>query len=138
GGGGEEAGMVQSGGGQLMVARPRRKAHVVAAVAAFAVALVLVVAWDPGHAQEVQPPSSLRIMAPASPGGGWDQTARLAQVELRDGIVPGVVDVFNVPGAGGTIGPARLARTDRGPGGLVLVTGLVVRGANLTDQSAVT
>ena len=83
-GGGEAAGKFESGGGQLLVFRLRQKAHVVAAVAAFAVALVLVVAWDSVHAQEVQPPSSLRIMAPASPGGGWDQTARLAQAVVTE------------------------------------------------------
>lgn len=90
------------------------------------------------HAQGAQPPQAMRIMAPASPGGGWDQTARLAQMVLRDGIVPGTVDVFNIPGAGGTIGLARLASTERGQGDLVMITGLVMVGAILTNQSAVT
>nr|WP_198409648.1 tripartite tricarboxylate transporter substrate-binding protein [Limnochorda pilosa] len=78
-------------------------------------------------------------MAPASPGGGWDQTARFTQTVLREeGIVPGTVEVFNVPGAGGTIGLARLASTERGSGDLLMITGLVMVGAILTNQSAVT
>ncbi|MBO8142206.1 MAG: tripartite tricarboxylate transporter substrate binding protein [Firmicutes bacterium] len=90
-------------------------------------------------AQEATPPDSLRIMAPASPGGGWDQTARFAQAVFREtGIIPGSVEVFNVPGAGGTIGLARLVSTERGAGDLVMISGLVMVGAILTNRSAVT
>ncbi len=46
---------------------------------------------------------SLRVMAPASPGGGWDSTSRLVQSTLQaTGIVPSV-EVFNVSGAGGPL-----------------------------------
>lgn len=84
-------------------------------------------------------PASVRIMAPANPGGGWDQTARLAQAVFRElGIIPGSVEVFNVPGAGGTIGLARLASTERRSGDLVMITGLVMVGAVLANESAVT
>src|SRR5690606_3266515 len=44
---------------------------------------------------------------------------------------------FNVPGAGGTIGLARLVSTERGAGDLVMITGLVMVGAIITNQSAV-
>ena len=53
----------------------------------------------------------LRLIAPAAPGGGWDQTARVMQQVLqRTGIVR-TAPVENIPGAAGTIGLAlRLAK----------------------------
>lgn len=88
-----------------------------------------------GAAQEL---SSLRVMAPASPGGGWDTTSRLMQQTLQEtGIVP-QVEVFNVEGAGGTIGLAQLASAERGEGDLLMMMGLVMTGAILTNNSAVT
>lgn len=81
---------------------------------------------------------SLRIMAPASPGGGWDGTSRLMQQVFEEtGIVPSV-EVFNVPGAGGTIGLAQLVSSDRGSDDLLMMMGLVMSGAILTNNSAVT
>src|SRR5438105_3517961 len=44
-----------------------------------------------------------KIMAPAAPGGGWDQTARSMQTALQDEKISTSVQVNNVPGAGGTI-----------------------------------
>ena len=40
------------------------------------------------------------IMAPAAPGGGWDQTARSLQEAMTAEGVSGNVQVVNVPGAG--------------------------------------
>ncbi|HEY8495551.1 MAG TPA: tripartite tricarboxylate transporter substrate-binding protein [Limnochordales bacterium] len=106
----------------------------VALLASFVLVLGLIA---PALAQGAVP-NSLRIMAPASPGGGWDQTARYAQAVFREaGIIPGTVEAFNVPGAGGTIGLARLVSTERGAGDLVMITGLVMVGAIITNQSAV-
>ncbi len=51
------------------------------------------------------------IMAPASPGGGWDQTARAMQNVLQETKLASNVQVVNVPGAGGTIG-SRAVRLD--------------------------
>ncbi len=88
-----------------------------------------------GAAQEL---SSLRVMAPASPGGGWDTTSRYIQSVLQEtGVVP-QVEVFNVEGAGGTIGLAQLTSADRGEGDLLMMMGLVMTGAILTNNSAVT
>ncbi len=41
------------------------------------------------------------IMAPAAPGGGWDQTARTMQNLMQQEGISGNVQVTNVPGAGG-------------------------------------
>ncbi|RCW40929.1 putative tricarboxylic transport membrane protein [Halopolyspora algeriensis] len=76
----------------------------------------------------------LRIMAPASPGGGWDLTSRTAQQSMEKAGVADTVEVFNVPGAGGTIGLSRLAG-ERGNGNLLMTTGLVMVGAVQTNDS---
>src|SRR5262249_61263290 len=55
-----------------------------------------------------------KIMAPAAPGGGWDQTARAMQVALQDGGIAPSVQVTNVPGAGGTIGLAQFVNQTSG------------------------
>ncbi|MDF5753399.1 tripartite tricarboxylate transporter substrate binding protein [Spongiactinospora sp. TRM90649] len=82
-------------------------------------------------------PTALRIMAPAAPGGGWDQTSRTAEQALKAADPGRKVEVFNVPGAGGTIGLARLAG-EKGDGGLLMTMGLVMVGAIEQNRSKVT
>ena len=79
--------------------------------------------------------SRLRMMAPASPGGGWDTTARVAQRVIQQAGLARNVQVVNVTGAGGTIGLGQLAReTDNA---LLMMMGLVMLGAVETNKSAV-
>ncbi|NTY02167.1 tripartite tricarboxylate transporter substrate binding protein [Deinococcus sp. JMULE3] len=80
--------------------------------------------------------SNLRIMAPASPGGGWDQTSRAIQTVLQNQGIAKPVQVFNVPGAGGTIGLAQLYNS-KGDGNLLMTMGLVMVGAIQTNSSKV-
>lgn len=101
----------------------------------FLTGVVLLAGLSLSAAQEL---TSLRIMAPASPGGGWDSTSRVIQETLQtSGILSGA-EVFNVPGAGGTVGLAQLASSERGNGELLMMMGLVMSGAILTNNSAVT
>src|ERR671915_1386627 len=80
----------------------------------------------------------LRIIAPAAPGGGWDQTARaMQQVLQRAGIVSTPI-VENIPGAAGTIGLARFIGAERGNGDALLVSGLIMLGGIVTHLSPVT
>ena len=80
----------------------------------------------------------LRIIAPAAPGGGWDQTARaMQQVLQRAGIVRTPI-VENIPGAAGTIGLARFIGAERGSGDTLMVSGLIMLGGIVTHQSPVT
>ncbi|BDP41262.1 C4-dicarboxylate ABC transporter substrate-binding protein [Deinococcus aetherius] len=79
---------------------------------------------------------NLRIMAPASPGGGWDQTSRAIQTVLQNENIVKPVQVFNVPGAGGTIGLAQLYNS-KGDGNLLMTMGLVMVGAIQTNSSKV-
>ncbi len=84
------------------------------------------------------PSKTLRIMAPAAPGGGWDSTGRaVEQVLEHERIAAQPVEVFNRPGAGGTIGLAELITQNRGDGHTVSMTGLVMVGAILTNRSPV-
>ena len=83
-------------------------------------------------------PEVLTILAPASPGGGWDQTARAMQAALQEDGATGSVRVVNVAGAGGTIGLAQFVNAGANRGNALLVTGLIMVGAVLTNRSAVT
>jgi putative tricarboxylic transport membrane protein len=78
------------------------------------------------------------IMAPAGPGGGWDQTARAMQEAMTAEGISGNVQVVNVPGAGGTIGLAQFAQEANGDPSRLIVGGYVMVGAILTNNSPVT
>ncbi|MFK0278765.1 Bug family tripartite tricarboxylate transporter substrate binding protein [Ensifer sp. NPDC090286] len=78
------------------------------------------------------------IIAPANPGGGWDQTARSLQTVLQQEGISGNVQVQNVPGAGGTIGLAQFASQQKGNANALIVGGYVMVGAILTNKSPVT
>jgi putative tricarboxylic transport membrane protein len=77
------------------------------------------------------------IMAPAAPGGGWDQTARSMQDALTGAGISGNVQVTNVPGAGGTIGLAQFAQEANADPSKLIVSGYVMVGAILTNKSPV-
>nr|WP_237684289.1 tripartite tricarboxylate transporter substrate binding protein [Pseudaminobacter soli] len=79
-----------------------------------------------------------KIMAPAAPGGGWDQTARSMQAALQDEGISSNVQVTNVPGAGGTIGLAQFVNQANGDPSQLIVGGYVMVGAILTNNSPVT
>ena len=80
----------------------------------------------------------LKIMAPAAPGGGWDQTARSMQQALTQSGIAKSVQVTNVPGAGGSIGIAQFVNNAKGDGNQLMVMGYVMVGALLTNKSPVT
>lgn len=84
-----------------------------------------------------QAPLELKITAPAAPGGGWDGAARsLQQVMTATGAAKSV-QVVNVPGAGGTVGLAQFVNTAQGDGNQLMVMGITMVGAILTNQSPV-
>src|SRR5918993_1767578 len=82
--------------------------------------------------------TELKIMAPAAPGGGWDQTARSMQQALTQSGLVKSVQVTNVPGAGGSIGIVQLVNNSKGDGNQLMVMGYVMVGALLTNKSPVT
>jgi putative tricarboxylic transport membrane protein len=83
------------------------------------------------------PQSRLSIMAPADPGGGWDETARALQQSIREAKLGKGAEVYNVPGAGGTLGLSQLVSKQRGQDDQLMVMGLVMLGAVETNQSDV-
>lgn len=78
---------------------------------------------------------AVNLIAPADPGGGWDQTARAISQVLTDEDLVGSAPVENIGGAGGTVGLASLAN-EKDPATL-MVTGLVMVGAVETNASEV-
>src|SRR5262249_19485951 len=71
----------------------------------------------------------LKVMAPAAPGGGWDQTARSIQQALVAEKIARSVQVINVAGAGGTVGIAQFVNGAKGDGNQLMVSGFVMVGA---------
>ena len=94
-------------------------------------------AQPPAPAADPPPLPALTIIAPAAPGGGWDQLAREMQREIERQALTATVQVENVPGAAGTIGLAQFVDGRRGDGQALLVNGLVMLGAILWNQSPV-
>jgi putative tricarboxylic transport membrane protein len=76
-------------------------------------------------------------MAPAAPGGGWDSTARAFQSSARDAELDDGIEVFNVDGAGGTLGLSQLVSKASGDPYELMMTGLVMIGAIETNRSQV-
>ncbi|WAU86301.1 tripartite tricarboxylate transporter substrate binding protein [Streptomyces sp. Qhu-G9] len=70
----------------------------------------------------------LRFMVPNTPGGGYDITARTAAKNAEDAELTHNIEVFNLPGAGGTVGLSRLV-SEHGNGKLAMSMGLGVVGA---------
>lgn len=82
--------------------------------------------------------AELKIMAPAGPGGGWDQTARTIQATLQsEGLVKNI-QVENVAGAGGTIGLQQFVNRSTGDATATIVGGYVMVGAIIANASPVT
>jgi putative tricarboxylic transport membrane protein len=79
----------------------------------------------------------LKIMAPAAPGGGWDQTARSIQQALIAEKLVKSAQVTNVPGAGGTVGIAQFVNGAKGDGNQLMVNGFVMVGAILMNNAPV-
>src|SRR5918995_3861674 len=81
---------------------------------------------------------SFKIMAPAAPGGGWDQTARAVGQALQAAGLASSIQVTNVPGAGGTIGIAQFVNAAKGDPSQLMASGYVMVGAILTNEARVT
>jgi putative tricarboxylic transport membrane protein len=81
---------------------------------------------------------SLKILVPAAPGGGWDQTGRALQAALQSGDIVKKITVDNKGGAGGTIGIAQFVTSSKGDPNALMVGGMVMVGAIISNKSPVT
>ncbi len=86
---------------------------------------------------DAAPATGLQIMVPNSPGGGYDTTARTVAKVMEAEEITGTVQVFNLPGAGGTVGLQRTVN-EKGNGKLAMQMGLGVVGAAYTQKSQAT
>ncbi|GGM04803.1 Bug family tripartite tricarboxylate transporter substrate binding protein [Dactylosporangium sucinum] len=84
-----------------------------------------------------RPVDGLRILVPNSPASGYDTTARTAAKVMQDAGLARDVAVFNVAGAGGTVGLRRVV-DEQGDENLLMQMGLGVVGAVYTNRSKVT
>jgi len=84
-----------------------------------------------------QAPTTLNMFIPAAPGGGWDGTGRAIERAMR---AAGIVQNFqfdHAPGAGGAVGLPRFLQQRRGQGDTLMVAGMVMVGALITNRSPV-
>jgi len=81
-----------------------------------------------------QPLTGIRFMVPNTAGGGYDTTARAAAKVMDETDVTKNVEVFNLAGAGGTVGLSRTV-SEKVNGQLLMMMGLGVVGAQYTNKS---
>lgn len=79
----------------------------------------------------------LKIMIPASPGGGFDQTGRALGAALQATGAVKSLQYENKGGAGGTIGLAQFVNSERGNPKALVVAGMVTVGAAHLNKSPV-
>lgn len=76
------------------------------------------------------PAEAIEIMAPADPGGGYDQTARAIGRSLTEGgVIETGSEVYNVPGGSGTIGLTQFVGQNAGDPHQLMVIGKILVGA---------
>lgn len=78
----------------------------------------------------------LRIMVPNAAGGGYDTTARIAAGVLEDEGIADRPEIFNLDGASGGVGLARMVH-ERGNPDLMMMMGLGLVGAIHTHRTPV-
>jgi putative tricarboxylic transport membrane protein len=81
---------------------------------------------------------SLKLFIPAAPGGGWDQTGRTMEQVLKSTGMVQNIQFEHAPGAGGAVGMPRFVNTMKGQGNVLMVGGMVMVGAIVTNKSPVT
>jgi len=110
----------------------KRRDFSIAAMAALTVAQLP--AMKSAHAQGI---ASLKMLIPANPGGGWDQTGRQLAAAMQSGKLVQSVQFDNKGGAAGTIGLAQFVNASKGDGGTIMVGGMVMVGGIVLNNSPV-
>ncbi len=89
----------------------------------------------PAAEEAWEPDSTIEIIAPAGPGGGWDMLARMMKTTLsKDNIVDQPIIVTNKPGGGGATGWTYL-NTHKGNGHYLAVNSSLILLNNLLGRS---
>jgi putative tricarboxylic transport membrane protein len=86
-------------------------------------------------AAQAQP--TLKMMIPANPGGGWDQTGRNLAAAMQSAKLVSSVQFDNKGGAGGTIGLAQFINSSKGDPNALMMGGMVMVGSIYLDDAPV-
>jgi putative tricarboxylic transport membrane protein len=101
-------------------------------LSSFFVAIVMSLLTSAVHAQP-----SIKMMIPANPGGGWDQTGRNLAAAMQSAKLVSSVQFDNKGGAGGTIGLAQFVNSSKGDPNAIMIGGMVMVGAIYLENSPV-
>ena len=104
------------------------------ALAAAAVAVAQALGVAPAQAQSV---GTLKMLIPANPGGGWDQTGRNLAAAMQSASLVQSVQFENKGGAAGTIGLAQFVNSAKGDPNAVMIAGMVMVGGIILNKSPV-
>jgi putative tricarboxylic transport membrane protein len=88
-------------------------------------------------ASAVQSQPALKMMIPANPGGGWDQTGRQLAAAMQSAKLVSSVQFENKGGAGGAIGLAQFINSTKGDPNALMIGGMVMIGAIYLENSPV-
>ena len=80
---------------------------------------------------------ALKMMIPANPGGGWDQTGRNLAAAMQSAKLVSSVQFDNKGGAGGTIGLAQFINSSKGDPNGLMMGGMVMVGSIYLDDAPV-
>ncbi len=80
---------------------------------------------------------TLKILIPANPGGGWDQTGRALGAAMQAAKAVQSVQFDNKGGAAGTIGLAQFVNAAKGDPNVLMVAGMVMVGGIALNKSPV-
>ena len=80
---------------------------------------------------------SLKMMIPANPGGGWDQTGRSLASAMQSAKLVSSVQFDNKGGAAGIIGLAQFVNASKGDPHAVMMGGMVMVGGIILGKSAI-
>jgi putative tricarboxylic transport membrane protein len=80
---------------------------------------------------------ALKMMIPANPGGGWDQTGRNLAAAMQSAKLVSGVQFDNKGGAAGTIGLAQFVNSAKGDPNAVMIGGMVMVGGIILNKSPV-
>jgi putative tricarboxylic transport membrane protein len=109
----------------------RRAFSLATLAAAVAASLPLI-----GTAQ-AQTIGTLKMMIPANPGGGWDQTGRALAAAMQSAKVVGSVQFENKGGAAGALGLAQFVNSAKGDPNALMMGGMVMVGGIVLQKSPV-
>jgi putative tricarboxylic transport membrane protein len=107
----------------------KRREFVAAALAASQAGL-----FTSAYAQQI---GTIKMMIPANPGGGWDQTGRALATAMQSAKTVGSVQFENKGGAAGTIGLAQFVNSAKGDPNALMMGGMVMVGGIALNKSPV-